>query len=164
MGIGFGGLLDGILLHQVLQWHRVISDLGDPPLDSVGRIEANRFADGAFHVGTWLVLLAGVAIAIVAWQRRSPAPRLREHGGMLLAGWGALNLAEGILDHHVLRIHHVRDDLGGPASWDVGFLLLAAGLVLGGMALSAPGRAARRPRGTSAPSASTTAPAAQRLR
>ena len=32
---------------------------------------------------------------------------------MLLVGWGAFNLVEGTIDHEILGIHHVRDDLAG---------------------------------------------------
>ena len=29
--------------------------------------------------------------------------------GELIVGWGAFNLVEGVTDHHLLAIHHVRD-------------------------------------------------------
>jgi uncharacterized membrane protein len=45
---------------------------------------------------------------------------------MLLAGWGTFNLVEGLIDHQILGIHHVRDDLGGPLGWDLAFLALGA--------------------------------------
>ena len=38
---------------------------------------------------------------------RSPPWRL--HVGVLLAGWGGFNLVEGLVDHQLLGIHHVRD-------------------------------------------------------
>lgn len=31
--------------------------------------------------------------------------------------WGSFHIVEGVVDHVLLGIHHVRDDLGGPASW-----------------------------------------------
>ena len=46
----------------------------------------------------------------------------------MLVGWGAFNVVEGVIDHQILGIHHVRDDLGGPLGWDLGFL--ASGLIL----------------------------------
>jgi len=52
-------------------------------------------------------------------------------------GWGAFNLVEGIVDHHILTIHHVRDDVGAPLGWDLAFLALGAILVLSGLALNA---------------------------
>jgi uncharacterized membrane protein len=42
----------------------------------------------------------------------------------------------------VLGIHHVRDDLGGPVGWDIGFLVFGVLLVLGGRLLSRDGRGA----------------------
>ena len=47
----------------------------------------------------------------------------------MLAGWGMFNVVEGVVDHHLLGIHHVRDDLGGPLSWDLGFLAVGVLLV-----------------------------------
>jgi len=55
-------------------------------------------------------------------------------------GWGAFNLVEGIVDHHILTIHHVRDDVGAPLGWDLAFLALGAILVLGGLALKRSGQ------------------------
>lgn len=59
--------------------------------------------------------------------------------GWILAGWGIFNLVEGVLDHHILGIHHVR---GGPHQlwWDIGFLVLGALLLAGGYLLARSGR------------------------
>ena len=62
----------------------------------------------------------------------------REHGrslfGWVLAGWGIFNLVEGIVDHHILEIHHVKP---GPneALFDIGFLVLGALLLAVGVAM-----------------------------
>ena len=55
-----------------------------------------------------------------------------------MIGWGAFNLVEGIVDHHVLGLHHVRDDLGAPLGWDLGFLAFGALLTAVGWALARP--------------------------
>jgi uncharacterized membrane protein len=145
MGIGLGGFVDGIVLHQILQWHHLLTDEGDFPADTVEGLQGNTVADGLFHAATWVCVLAGTLAAVRAWQRRRLAPPWRGHLGLLLAGWGAFNLVEGIVDHQVLGIHHVRDDLGGPLSWDIGFLVVGALLVLVGAALARSGeRAATR--------------------
>ena len=140
MGIGLGGFVDGILFHQVFQWHHLLTDDGCCPAGTVAGLEANTLADGLFHVGTWIAVLAGTLAATRAWQRRELAPPWRAHFGGLLAGWGAFNLVEGIVDHHILGIHHVRDDLGAPVAWDIGFLLFGAALVGLGWALVRSGR------------------------
>jgi uncharacterized membrane protein len=48
------------------------------------------------------------------------------------------NLIEGVIDHHLLTIHHVRDDVTDPLSWDVGFLALGALLIVAGLRNAAP--------------------------
>ena len=77
-----------------------------------------------------------------AWQVGELAPPWRVHVGMLLTGWGVFNVTEGVISHQLLGLHHVRDDLGAPLAWDVGFLALGALLTAGGLAI-----AGRRPRG-----------------
>jgi uncharacterized membrane protein len=65
-----------------------------------------------------------------------------------LAGWGLFNLVEGITNHLVLGVHHVRDDLGGPLSWDLGFVALGVLQVVIGLALTrrSPAAAQQAPR------------------
>ena len=142
MGLGLGGFIDGIVLHQILQWHHMLTDTGDHPASTVAGLEANTLADGFFHVGTWLLVVAAMILTLRAWQRRELAPPWRAHLGMLLAGWGVFNVVEGLVDHQLLGIHHVRDDLGAPLGWDLGFLAFGAVLVVGGLALARSGEAA----------------------
>ena len=52
--------------------------------------------------------------------------------GQLLLGWGLFNLVEGLLDHHLLGIHHVRE-VPDPLAYDLVFLGLGGlGLILVG--------------------------------
>lgn len=44
-------------------------------------------------------------------------------------GWGLFNLIEILVDHHLLPLHHVRDDVADPAPWDGGFLVISATIV-----------------------------------
>lgn len=140
MGVGLGGLFDGIVLHQILQWHHFLTDTGDHPMTSVAGLEANTLADGFFHVATWFLVVGGMALALRAWQRGELAPPWRLQIGMLLLGWGVFNVVEGLIDHQILGIHHVRDDLGGPIGWDLGFLAFGLALIVIGWLL---GRGAR---------------------
>ena len=139
MGLGLGGFVDGIVLHQILQWHHMLTgDQGGEPMSTVAGLEANTLADGFFHVATWIMVAVASWLILRAWQQGEMAPPWRAHFGMLLAGWGIFNLVEGLVDHQLLGIHHVRDDLGGPIEWDLGFLLLGVLLVVGGLALARP--------------------------
>ncbi len=135
LGLGLGAFVDGILLHQVLQWHHMVSDVPDYPVDTVAGLEVNTLADGFFHVLAWLLTVAGSTLGVAAWQRGRLAPSWTFHLGLVLVGWGVFDLVEGLVDHQLLGVHHVRDDLGGPLSWDLGFLALGALLVAGGWLL-----------------------------
>lgn len=99
-------------------------------------------ADGVFHVATWVSVMAGSIAAIKAWREGRFDPSWSFHFGLVLAGWGIFNLVEGIVDHHLLGVHHVRDDVGSLLSWDVGFLAFGALLVAGGWLLHKRGLAA----------------------
>ncbi len=130
-GLGLGGFVDGIVLHQVLQWHHMVSATEDRPMTTLAGLEMNTLADGFFLVATWFLVLGASIATLVAWRQGRVAPSWRFHFGLVLLGWGAFNLVEGVVDHHLLQVHHVRDDLGAPLVWDLAFL--ASGLVLVGL-------------------------------
>jgi uncharacterized membrane protein len=117
LGIGLGGFVDGIVLHQVLQWHHMRSGEGiggERSTGSVSGLEANT-------LGVYL---------LSAQLRRDGAPSRRALTGLLLAGWGVFNVVEGLIDHQLLGIHHVRDDIGAPLGWDLAFLAFGALLIV----------------------------------
>jgi uncharacterized membrane protein len=51
-------------------------------------------------------------------------PPVRWLVGLLIGGWGAFNLVEGIIDHHLLELHHVRDLPVHMPIYDYVFLLV----------------------------------------
>jgi uncharacterized membrane protein len=151
-GLGLGGFVDGIVLHQILQWHHMVSAVDGTPPTTLAGLEANTLADGFFHLATWGCVVAASIASIAAWRQGRLAPSYSFHFGLVLAGWGIFNLVEGLIDHQLLGVHHVRDDLGAPLSWDLGFLGSGVVLVVGGLLLHRrgvrhlsrrPGRAAR---------------------
>ena len=127
--------MDGIVLHQILQWHHMLTSEGDHPASTVAGLETNTLWDGLFHAATWLAVAAGLW---VLWRRVAgrAATGGRELLGWMLAGWGGFNLVEGVVDHQLLGLHHVRDDLGGPLGWDLGFLAFGASLLVVGWRLA----------------------------
>ncbi len=149
LGIGFGGFVDGIVLHQLLQWHHMLTATGDHPAKTVAGLETNTVWDGLFHVSTWIAAFVGIMLLTTAMRAGYRAAASHQFG-LLLIGWGTFNLVEGIVDHHILGIHHVRDDVGAPLGWDLAFLALGALLVAGGLLLKRRGehetRAALRTR------------------
>ncbi|HEV2777198.1 MAG TPA: DUF2243 domain-containing protein [Solirubrobacteraceae bacterium] len=136
LGLGLGGFLDGIVLHQVLQWHHMLTSTADGPFTTIAGLERNTLVDGFFHLATWMLVVAAITMMFRSWRAGRPAPPPRVHVGLILVGWGMFNLVEGTIDHLILGIHHVRDDLGGPLGWDLAFLALGAVQVGGGLALA----------------------------
>jgi uncharacterized membrane protein len=104
LGLGLGGFVDGIALHQILQWHHMLTDYGSHssfPATSVRSLERNTLLDGLFHAATWVFVALGLALL---WRAGSAGARVgwRRFLGLLLAGWGVFNVVEGVVDHHVL--------------------------------------------------------------
>ena len=107
LGIGLGGFIDGIALHQIMQWHNMGSAILPP--HTMAAMTQNMRWDGWFHAATLLVTLAGV---FMLWSEghRGTAPESRATlVGQMFFGWGGFNLVEGVIDHHLLELHHVRD-------------------------------------------------------
>lgn len=128
LGVGIGAFVDGIVLHQLLQWHHVVSHR--EPTSTLAGLEVNTLWDGLFHAVAWTAVVAGVAV-LSSRLRRPAASPTAALWGWALTGWGTFNLVEGVINHHLLEVHHVRDDLGGPLGWDLGFL--ATGVLLVGL-------------------------------
>ncbi len=144
-GLGLGGFVDGIVLHQILQWHHMVS--AETPPTTLGGLEVNTLADGFFHLATWMLVVAASITSITAWRQGRLAPNFSFHLGLVLTGWGIFNVVEGLIDHQLLGVHHVRDDLGAPLSWDLGFLAFGALLIVGGRLLYRRGTRALERRG-----------------
>jgi uncharacterized membrane protein len=133
LGIGLGGFADGIALHQILQWHEMLSNKLPP--DTLVNKSVNMFWDGVFHAFCLIVVLIGV---LLLWKllRRNDIDRSGNllAGGMLL-GWGLFNIVEGLIDHHWLKLHNVREITPNPALWNWGFIGLSVLMLLVGYAL-----------------------------
>ena len=139
IGVGMGGFLDGIVLHQILQWHNMGSAVLPP--DSREAMKRNMVWDGYFHAGSWVLTLGGVLMLWAHARRGHPLPGPRSLAGQLLLGWGIFNLVEGVIDHHLLNLHHVRDLPAHVPAYDWIFLAVAGvGLCLVGWLMSRPRR------------------------
>jgi uncharacterized membrane protein len=125
LGTGLGGFFDGILLHQILQWHNMLSSVR-PPTDLVA-MKYNMLWDGLFHALTWLMTVAGLTRLWMAGQRADVPWSTRTLVGSAFLGWGLFNFVEGLIDHQLLSIHHVHPG-AHQLAWDLGFL--ASGLVM----------------------------------
>ena len=127
LGLGLGGFVDGIVLHQILQWHHMVTSAGYPP-DTLANLELNTLLDGLFHAATWLFTLAGLIVFWRAAHRRHVTWSSKLLVGSILLGFGAFNVVEGLVDHQILGLHHVNET--APPElwiyWDIGFLVWGA--------------------------------------
>lgn len=143
LGLGIGGFFDGIVLHQILQWHHLLSDANYYPPTTLENLQINTLADGLFHAATWSLTLIGLFMFWNVYQHRRAALSTRVFIGAMLMGWGIFNLVEGIINHHILGIHHVRPG-ADQAVWDIGFLVWGVLMLIGGWLLTRAGERDRR--------------------
>jgi uncharacterized membrane protein len=130
-----GGFADGIVLHQILQWHHMLSETERYPATNLGDLQANVLADGIFHAVAWLFVVGGIAWLWNTARNGGWTWRWRTLLGWMLVGWGVFNMVEGTVNHHLLEIHRVRPEAAVPLVWDIGFLVLGAVLVTVGWML-----------------------------
>lgn len=142
LGLGLGGFFDGIVLHQVLQWHHMLTSAGYPA-DTLDNLELNTLFDGLFHASTYIFVGAGLALLWRHAHRRHLLWSGKMLAGTMLMGFGIFNLVEGVIDHHLLGLHHVNETVA-PAQWiywDLAFLAWGAAMLAGGWGLLKAGRA-----------------------
>mgnify|MGYP004543128143 CR=1 FL=1 len=120
LGAGLGGFVDGIVLHQILQWHNMLS--ARLPPDNLVAAKVNMYWDGMFHAAVWVLTAVGLRLL---WSvgRRSDVPWSgRTFSGALVLGWGLFNVIEGLIDHTLLGLHHVNEYVDQKQPWDMAFL------------------------------------------
>ncbi|HEY0055478.1 MAG TPA: DUF2243 domain-containing protein [Pedobacter sp.] len=129
LGIGIGGFIDGILLHQILQWHEMLSNKL-PPIDLVAK-SVNMFWDGVFHAFTLIVTTIGIFFLFSLLSRRDVIISKRLFIGGMVLGWGLFNIVEGVIDHHILKLHNVREISDNVDAWNYGFLVVSVFMIVG---------------------------------
>lgn len=121
LGFALGGFFDGILLHQVLQWHHFLSLV---PGEALRDIRVQILWDGLFHVAVYAVAAVGLALL---WRARggfaaSGADRRLLAAALLgFAAWQAVDI---VVFHWIVGIHRIRVDVPDPLLWDVGWLVV----------------------------------------
>lgn len=126
MGMGIGGFIDGILFHQILQLHGMVSN--KLSIDTFVGKAVNMFWDGIFHALTLIAVIIGFALLVRLLKRRdiNPSPKLALGGA--IAGWGIFNLVEGIIHHQIIKLHNVNEYSLQPEVWNYSFL--TSGIIL----------------------------------
>lgn len=123
LGIALGGFFDGILLHQILQWHHLLSNV-----EAAGDLRVQILADGLFHL---LMYALALGASILLWRRRAHLAHpgaSRGFWGRLLLGFGVWHALDAVISHWLTGIHRIRVDSPDPLFWDL-LWLAAFGLV-----------------------------------
>ncbi len=130
IGLAFGGFMDGILLHQILQWHHLLS--GWRPGTTVSLMRMHITWDGLFHAAHHLFLAFGVALL---WPRPEESSG-RGFGAWFAIGFGSWHVRDAVLDHWILGLHRIRQEADNPLFWDLLFFGVGvASIVLGALRL-----------------------------
>src|SRR4051794_14447749 len=91
LGLGLGGFIDGIVFHQILQWHHLLCYTCHPEA-TAEEVRQNVFWDGLFHVFTLALTLMGVFMLGRANRAGVSKHSSRLLAGAMLLGWGTFNL------------------------------------------------------------------------
>jgi len=120
IGMALSMFFDGIVLHQLLQWHHMVSHWYAPT--TIAALELNTLWDGLFHAAAWIVIILGVALLWQATRSGRPSVPNSMVAGALMAGGGTFNIVENLVNHFILQIHHVRETgTQHVFAYDVGF-------------------------------------------
>lgn len=130
LGASYAGFWDGIVLHQLLQWHHMIC-LNEPCLPhDLDQMDTMMRPDGVFHLGMYVLNLIGVGLLLLsAQQGRAKHWTFVRALCWMVQGGGIFQVVEGTLDHLILKIHRVRPRSPAPLAWDLAFLAMGAGLI-----------------------------------
>ncbi len=93
------------------------------PGDNVANLKINTFWDGIFHIGAYILTISGLVLLWRAYQQSDSIKSSKSLIGSILIGAGSFDLIEGLVDHQILGIHHVKPGVHWFA-WDMGFLAL----------------------------------------
>lgn len=135
IGIGLGGFIDGIVFHQILQWHEMLS-YKIPATNYIGK-SVNMFWDGIFHAFCFIVVLIGIFKLYKLLKRTDINTDKKVFWGGILFGWGFFNVVEGVINHHILKLHNVREFSSNPDFWNFAFLGISVILMIIGYVLIA---------------------------
>jgi len=113
LGFALGGFFDGILLHQILQWHHLLSLV--PGVDT---LRSQVLWDGYFHALMYLVAIAGLW---GLWRNGSHGEEHKRSDllGAVLVGFGLWHIVDAVLSHWLLGIHRIKLDSPNPLAWDL---------------------------------------------
>jgi uncharacterized membrane protein len=114
LGFALGGFFDGILLHQILQWHHLLS-----LVDGVGDVRNQVLFDGVFHALMYVLAAVGLALLIRGGGDISLPDAGRWLIGSAMIGFGVWHILDSIASHWLFGIHRIKLDSPNPLMWDL---------------------------------------------
>jgi uncharacterized membrane protein len=121
IGFALGGFFDGILLHQILQWHHLLSGV---QAEALRDLRVQVVADGVFHGLMYIVAAAGLWLLYGSRNEFTGARADRNLVAYLLIGFGVWHVIDAVLSHWLTRIHRIRMDVAEPLVWDIAWLVV----------------------------------------
>ncbi|MCA6114342.1 DUF2243 domain-containing protein [Bradyrhizobium sp. WSM 1738] len=133
LGFALGGFFDGILLHQILQWHHLLAGL---QAHAFSDIRVQILADGLFHALMYLIAALGL---LLLWRTRGEFAAARSDRWLFanaLIGFGVWHVVDSVFSHWITGIHRIKMDTANPLVWDLiwfatfGIVPLVLGLLM----------------------------------
>lgn len=131
IGVALAGFFDGILLHQILQWHSLFSSLDGQVYQD---LRFRMLTDGAFHAAMYGIGLVGLWLLWRGRHEFASEGSGKRFASTLLIGFGVWHLADAVLNHWLLGLHHIKDDDPNWLWLDLAFFAL--GLVCVGLGIT----------------------------
>ena len=133
LGFSLGGFFDGILLHQILQWHHLLIAVEREPFQD---IRVQILADGIFHALMYVIAVIGLWLL---WRSRAEFSADRADRLLfanMLIGCGVWHIVDGVFSHWIMGIHRIKMDSANPLVWDlIWFFVFGIAPLLVGMLL-----------------------------
>lgn len=133
LGFGLSGFFDGIILHQILQWHHLLSAIQTGML---GNLRGQIIADGIFHGLMYVVTAIGLWLLFKSREELSYGQANRALMAHLLIGFGVWHILDAVFSHWITGIHRIRMGVDNPLTYDLwwlaimGLIPLAIGIAL----------------------------------
>jgi uncharacterized membrane protein len=135
IGVGIAAFVDETVFHQLLHWHHFY----DKSTPDIGLV-----SDGVFHAFGWFAVVIG--LVMYADLRRRQGLSAQGLAGGILAGAGAFQLYDGIVQHKILGLHQIRYNVNlvpYDLTWNIIAVIL---LLMGVLLLRSAGRSAAETR------------------
>ncbi|MBZ9677608.1 DUF2243 domain-containing protein [Mesorhizobium sp. ES1-1] len=121
LGFALGGFFDGIVLHQILQWHHLLSGLGGP---AGSDLRFQIVADGLFHLFMYVLAVLGTVLLVSARAAGARPGLTTDILRLALIGFGVWHMVDAVLFHWLLGLHRIKMNSDVPLAWDVAWLAI----------------------------------------